>query len=167
MIIDALIDSKELARISALVSTASGLRKALKRSESAKKLYRAFSLGEIPIDRIEAIVRELTDKFQRGVLFRYESEMCLLAVVIEEHDSETAEKFLNDLAEVRVAEMPMSPRVAALCLRTRRLHPRNQLKDYGSSEAMLNTFEELFPLLQKSSPGIWVDKFEGGVERAS
>lgn len=160
MILNSLIDAKELEQTCALVSTASGLRKALKRSESAKRLYRAFALGTIPIDQVQPIVQEFTEQFQRGTHFQYEPELCLLAVVLEELDSDGAVNFLTDLADVSIAEMPMSPKVAAICLQNRKLRPKNQVKDYGSTLPIHNAFEELTAGFHRSPPTVTVHQFE-------
>ena len=167
MIIDELIDTRELDRVSAIVSTASGLRKALKRTESAKRLYRVLALGEIPIERVEVIVHELTQHFQHGVHFRYEPELCLLAVVLEEHDSEIAAKFLSDLAEVQIAEMPMSSKVAAICLENRKRHPKNQRKHYVASVPTWYTFEELRLSPTPSVPTLIKHRFERSIGHAT
>lgn len=167
MSIETAIDTTEIERTSALVSTASGLRKALKRTRSAKDLHRAFVLGTIPVETVRDYAQGLTAGFQRGVRFPYEPELCLLAVALEENESDVAEEFLRDLAQVRVAEMPMSPRVAALCLNARKSYPKNKLKVYRASSTPSIQFELLQPLPEHLVPIVTVHQFAQGAFHVS
>lgn len=153
------IDTTEIERTSALVSTPPALRAALKRTQSAKTLHRAFVLGTIPIDSVSDYVQELTGQFERGVRFPYEPELCLLAVVLEESNSPIADQFLKDLSRVRVAELPMSPKVAEICLNARRRYPRNKIKVYRSSSTILTHFEVISPLPERSNPAVKIYRF--------
>jgi hypothetical protein len=69
---------------------------------------------------IEEFVRERLVDLKPKTYFRHEPAFCALAVALETLPMPAAEVFLSELAALRIAEMPISSRVAALCLQRRR-----------------------------------------------
>jgi hypothetical protein len=119
MLIHRLIDADEIANLCAVVSTPAGLREALRGTASAQKLLEALDLGLVSTENLRDFAQNLTKDFTPGVRFSDEPELCLLAVVLENHESSFSDTFLTDLAAVNVAELPLAPRVARLCLQSR------------------------------------------------
>jgi len=64
-------------------------------------------------------VRERLIDLKPKTYFPHESAFCGLAVALETLPMPVAEDFLSELAALKIAEMPISSRVAALCLERR------------------------------------------------
>jgi hypothetical protein len=69
---------------------------------------------------IEEFVRGRLVDLKPKIYFPHEPAFCALAVALETLSIPAAEDFLSELAALRIAEMPISSRVAALNLRHRR-----------------------------------------------
>ncbi len=114
--ISTMINTDEIKTICALAATPRAVRAALKNSVSARTLGCLLASGKIKIESIREYAQKLTEDFTPGKHFQYEAEFSLLAVVLEADKSFLGYQFLRDLADVQVVEMPMSPKVASLCL---------------------------------------------------
>jgi hypothetical protein len=72
-----------------------------------------------PRREIEEFVRERLVDLKPKIYFPHEASFCALAVALETLPMPVAEEFLSELAALRIAEMPLSSRVATLCFRSR------------------------------------------------
>lgn len=101
------------------ISTAEGLRAFLSCRPEVIELRRAFEAEAIDSDDFHSFVNELLGHFRRGARFHAEGVIAALAVAIETLPARFAQEFLQDLARVKIAELPLAPRVARLSLRER------------------------------------------------
>jgi hypothetical protein len=101
------------------ISTAEGLRSYLSRHVEVARLREALKAGAVTFADLEAFMLALIAQFVPGT--RNANDVVIAAVVvgIEPLPAAALQDFLEDLARVRIAEMPMAPRVARLSLRER------------------------------------------------
>ena len=93
-------------------STAPALRQLLTQRDEVRKVGEAFADGSLTDDQIGSFVRTLLCELQTGVHFRHDVTLAALAVALAEQRTAFVEEFLHELAELHVAEIPLSPRVA-------------------------------------------------------
>lgn len=101
------------------ISTAEGVRNHLSARPEVVALRGALKTGSVTFDDVGAFVRELIAEFVRGTRSPADSVIAAVVVAIEMLPPASIQEFLEDLARVKIAEMPMSPRVARLSLRER------------------------------------------------
>ncbi len=101
------------------ISTAEGLRAFLGFRPEVIEFRRALDAQVLDDGDLRGFVSELLGQFVRGTRFPDESVLAAVAVAIETLPAQFAEQFLEDLARVRIAELPLAPRVARLSLRER------------------------------------------------
>jgi hypothetical protein len=101
------------------ISTAEGLRSFLSSRPEVIDLRHALDAQAIDSDDVHSFVSELLGHFRRGTRFGEEPVLAAVAVAVETLPAPFAQEFLEDLARVRVAELPLAPRVARLSLRER------------------------------------------------
>ncbi len=119
MILNAL-DSEHIAQIVFTIATPKALRAILQTNEEIKAVRKQILNNPNAQIEIEEFVRDRLIDLKPKRYFPHEPAFCALAVAIENLPVPMAEKFLNELAELKIAEMPMSSRVAVLCLQRRR-----------------------------------------------
>lgn len=115
------LDSNEIAQIVFTVATPNAICAVLRaRSDiAAIKRHLFDDAGEAQRD-IEGFVRERLIDLKPKTYFPHEPAFCALAVVLETLPVPVAEKLLSELSSLEIAEMPISSRVAKLCLQKRR-----------------------------------------------
>jgi len=101
---------------------ARALRRRLLRMPQVRAVSDALSRQTITDDDIGAHVSRLFSDFRAGERFEHDLALAALAVVLESRGTRFAEDFLAKLSRFRLAEMPVSPRVAAECVARRKLH---------------------------------------------
>lgn len=101
------------------ISTAEGFRNHLSRRQEVLALRRALEAGAISFDDVQVFIQGLLAGFVRGGRSHAEVVIAAVVVAIEPLTLPGIDEFLVDLARVKVAEMPMSPRVARLSRRER------------------------------------------------
>jgi hypothetical protein len=101
------------------ISTAEGVRSHLAGRREVLALRQALDAGAIAFEDVQAFARGLVGQFVRGTHSPADAVLAAVVVAIEPLPSGPIEEFLKNLAGVKVAEMPMSPRVARLALRER------------------------------------------------
>jgi hypothetical protein len=115
-----LLDSDDIAQVVLTVATPNALCGIL-RSHKDVVAVRQHLLGSMDARReIEAFVRERLVDLKPKIYFPHEAAFCALAVALEPLSMPAAEDLLSELAALQIAEMPISSRVAVLCLRHRR-----------------------------------------------
>lgn len=115
-----LLDSDDIAQVVLTVATPNALCIIL-RTHRDVKAVRQHLLNSMDARReIEEFVRERLFDLKPKLYFPHEPAFCALAVALETLPTPAAEDLLSELAALRIAEMPMSSRVAVLCLRHRR-----------------------------------------------
>lgn len=115
------LDSDEIAQVVFTVATPNAIC-AILRSRSdiaASKRYLLDNVVEAG-QAIEEFVKERLFDLKPRIYFPHEPAFCALAVVLEALPLPLAEKFLSELSALKIAEMPVSSRVAELCLKRRR-----------------------------------------------
>jgi hypothetical protein len=95
------------------------MRLALRNKREFGEFVKQYGEGQITPPIIDRLVRDLMSNFRRGERFEYDVTLAFLCVCLESILNPFASQFLNDLAALRLVEMPLSPRVAKECLRQR------------------------------------------------
>lgn len=115
------LDSEEIAQVVFTVATPKALCSILRTHSHVEAARRQlFENADDARRGIEEFVRERLVDLKPKTYFPHEPAFCALAVALETLPMPAAEDFLSELAALRIAEMPISPRVAALCLKRRR-----------------------------------------------
>jgi hypothetical protein len=111
------LDSEEIAQVVFTVATPQAVCSILRTNSHVDAAWRHLyeNAYEARCD-IEEFVRERLLDLKSNTYFPHEPAFCALAVALETLPMPAAEDFLSELAALRIAEMPISPRVAALCL---------------------------------------------------
>ena len=115
-----LLDSDDIAHVVLTVATPNAIYGIL-RNRKDVVVVRKYLLNSMDAHReIEEFVRERLVDLKPKVYFPHEAAFCALAVALEPLSMPAAQSFLSQLAALRIAEMPISSRVAAICLLHRR-----------------------------------------------
>jgi hypothetical protein len=138
------------------VATAPALRRLLNRSPEVKEVKQAFRTGEVTETSIGNFVKSLMRDLSPGVPFRHDLALAALAVVLEKRPTQFAEEFLRDLAQLKLAEMSMSIRVARECLASRvdvAANKRSTLQLAEPGEVKILLYQESSDLESLDRPG--------------
>jgi hypothetical protein len=111
-----------------IVTSASGLRRALVKSPLVDRLRRAIASGAIPESSIRAYCERLMQAFERGGRFPHELALAALCIALEERVTPFVEEFLLDLARLDIVEMPLAPELARECLKRWYALPRAKMR---------------------------------------
>lgn len=114
-------------------STAPALRHYFLTRPEIWEVRQSLQQGRITDDTVADFVATLLGSFTTGVHFEHDVTLAALAVVLEDRLTKWVEQFLQQLAELQIAEMPFAPRVATEVISRRRRMAENLL-DPGSSE---------------------------------
>jgi hypothetical protein len=93
-------------------ASASALYEFLTRRPEVKEVALARSRGATTEEAISEFGESLLKELTKGVLFQHDITFAALAVALASRPTKFADRFLRDLGEVDIAEMPLSPRVA-------------------------------------------------------
>lgn len=111
------LDSEDVSQIVLSIATPKAICSILRTHSHVEAARRHLFENAYEAQRdIEEFVRERLSDLKSKTYFPHEPAFCALAVVLETLPMPAAEDFLSELAVLRIAEMPISPRVAALCL---------------------------------------------------
>jgi len=114
------LDSEDIAQLVFTIATPMAVCSILRtHSDIAAVRRQLFENADDARQEIEEFVRERLVDLKPKTYFPHEPAFCALAVALETLPMPAAEKFLSELAALKIAEMPLSSRVAALCLRRR------------------------------------------------
>lgn len=115
------LDSEEIAQVVFTVATPKAVCSILRTLIDIEAVRRQlFENADNAQRDIEGFVRERLVDLKPKTYFPHEPAFCALAVALETMPMPIAENFLSELAALKIAEMPISSRVAALCLQRRR-----------------------------------------------
>ena len=109
-----------LAELAMIVAMPSALRQKLKIRPEVNDLRQAITQNAVTQDDIELFVQNIMRDFVPGTRFIHEPALAALSVAIEYIPGTFAQDLLEDLSRTRILEMPLSPRVAEICLQKRR-----------------------------------------------
>ena len=112
------LDSEEIAQVVFTVATSKALCSILRTHRDVKAVRQYLWESTDARREIEEFIRERLVALRPKTYFPHEPAFCALAVATLRMPA--AEDFLSELAALRIAEMPISSRVAALCLKRRR-----------------------------------------------
>ncbi len=114
------LDSEDIAHLVFSIATPNALCNILRTHKDVEVVRRyLFDNADDARQFIEEYVRERLIDLNPKTHFQHEPAFCALAVALETLPMPASENFLSELAALKIAEMPMSPRVAALCLERR------------------------------------------------
>ena len=115
------LDSEKIAQIGFTVATPKALVAILRtRPEIAAVRRYLFDNAYNARRSVEDYVRNRLIDLKPKTYFPHEPAFCALAVALETLPMPVAEEFLSELAALKIAEMPLSSRVAVICLQRRR-----------------------------------------------
>ena len=103
-------------------STGEALYDHLAESGYVASLRREIASSATSNEQIEQFVRELLRDFRRGAKFPWDTTIAAVAVALRYVPGDFATRFLGELSALRVAEIPLAPRVSAIALAQRREH---------------------------------------------
>jgi hypothetical protein len=116
-----LLDSEDIAQVVLTVATPNALCGILRTHKDVEAVRRyLFDNADDARQAIEEYVRERLIDLKPKIHFPHEPAICALAVALETLPMPAAGDFLYELAALKIAEMPISSRVAILCLERRR-----------------------------------------------
>jgi hypothetical protein len=101
------------------VSTASAMRVLIRDTPEVRFLSGELAGGRLTELAIETFAKDLLASFRKGERYGYDNVFAAIAVLLESHPGDFADKFLHDLAALRSSEMPMATRMARHCLTIR------------------------------------------------
>lgn len=145
----------ELERILALaddmalsaISTPEAFRARLSERPEVISLRRALQAEAVTLDQVWEFVRGLLGNFRRGVQLPEDIVIAAVSVAVETYPVRAVQEFMEDLARVRVSEMPLAPRVARLGLaeRNKRVTPFT-LRVLRIAEPLPQPFDRFDPI---------------------
>jgi len=98
---------------------AAAMRERLLSLPEVRRAIAALDEGALAENDIRQFVSTLMAEFSEGVRFPYDVALAAIAVVLEGRSSDFADEYLHDLSRLKLAEMPLSIRVARECLKYR------------------------------------------------
>lgn len=129
-----------------VVSSPAALRAALRACAEVQSLKRAMREGRVLPVAVDAFVSVLLEGFERGKVFGFDVALAALAAGVEALWLPWADRFLTELSNLRVAEIPLAGRVAALSLRARKRVEVAAVKYqrvYSARDSVLRSDEEM------------------------
>ena len=122
-------------------------------SDAYSKLRSAIESGTLTGPDIEAFVKNLLRDFQPGRVFYGDKLLALVAQVVIRGPQPFSGRYLSELTALDCAELPISPRVAALGLKEhRRLFPETTAKTWSLSNSVRYDRIELFDVVDPEPP---------------
>jgi hypothetical protein len=109
-------DWAALRKDCAPISTADALFGFLSLHPTVRKLVFGISSGAIPEAAISEFVEGLFAAFRPGTRFDADIPLAAIATALSSRYTSFSRKFVKDLAEVKIREMPFAPRVARTSL---------------------------------------------------
>ena len=113
------LSSDAILELGMAVSTPEGLATLLKRRPEVLELRRALDQGSITPEHLRQFAASVFQRFEAGKRFYADVTFCALAMAMETYATTFAEEYLRELSGLRIAEMPMSAKVAKIALHAR------------------------------------------------
>lgn len=101
------------------IATPPALYRALNRSPQVAAIRQALASGQLTEDAIRRFSDNLTGSIKVGSPFEHDVAIAAIAVALQDRATTFADDYLRALANLKLAEMPMSIRVARECLKKR------------------------------------------------
>lgn len=101
------------------VSTPEAALQLLRRSTQVRDLHEALRSEAVTFSETEVFVQQLMREFLPGIRFAREHALGAIAVAAGRFANEFSERFLTKLSGLRLAELPLAPRVARAILEER------------------------------------------------
>jgi hypothetical protein len=110
------LDSTGIHQLSISISSPVSLHDRLDKLEAVEKVRERIREGSLGFDEIRIAISEWLRQLVRGTRLPSESAVSALAVAVEKIPGPDAEQFLKELAGLRILEMPIASRIAAVSL---------------------------------------------------
>lgn len=117
-VLDSLL-SDEINAYACALSTDASLKQFLEHRPEVRAVSQAMRSGAITDDLVRSFIATLLKDQRKGVLFCHDRVLAAVAVALAGVYSTFANQYLRDLSSLKIAEMPMGPRVARLLLEQR------------------------------------------------
>ena len=101
------------------------IRYILVRTKECKQLRDAYWSGNLSEVELRRYIQSLLEEFVYGKKFPYDMTLSLVAVVLETLYTRFADEYLSTLANLELSEIPLSIRVAKLCVQKRQQRTNN------------------------------------------
>ena len=136
----------------AMISTVESLQEYLLSSSVLADIRRRIKAGVLGDQDIAKFVRELMSQFTPGASFFGDSLLALVAIVLSRKPGKFAQETLAELADLDVAEIQKSPRIARKLLKER----NDNLTDViNREEEFYRAFSDVFELCLDDEPA-WI-----------
>jgi hypothetical protein len=116
----AALDSDEVKELSMTISLPASLHDHLETLPVVRNIKEKINEGSLVFEQIQSTVSEWMGDFRPGTRFAHEPALSALAVALERRPGPDTEQFLEQLASLRIMEIPIAPRIASECLRNRK-----------------------------------------------
>lgn len=103
-------------------ASAESLAETLRRSSEVAELRKYIAIQVIDRAQVEDFIRDIVSRVEIGKRSSYDISLAALAIVYERLGGPFPTEFLERLASLQVAELPMSTRVARIARRVRTAH---------------------------------------------
>ena len=108
--------SDDLFISTAAIATADALFAVLETQRDVLRLRISIGDSVVTSPDISSFVEGLLKSFKRGVHFPHDLTLAALAASLSTVPTDFAHEYLEKLSNVRIQEMPMAPRIAAIAL---------------------------------------------------
>ena len=121
------------------------MRYILLRTKECKQLRDAYWSGNLSEAELRRYIQGLLGEFVSGEKFYYDMTLSLVAVALEPLYTSFADEYLTTLANLELSEMPLSIRVAKLCVQTRQQGTNNVYRKFSVSPVeKFNMYRDTF-----------------------
>ena len=109
------------------------IRYILARTEECAQLRNAYRTGNISETELRRYIQSMMKDFVPGTKFPYDMTLSLVAVSLEPFFTGFADEYLSTLTNLELSEMPLSIRVAKLCVQARQQRAKNSFRTFSVS----------------------------------
>ena len=96
------------------------MRKVLLRTKECDEFREKYRSGILTDNLLRQYIQDLMSNLRIGERFPFDTALALLAVGLEKFKTELAKEYLSELAELELAELPLSIEVSKVCLAEQR-----------------------------------------------
>jgi hypothetical protein len=126
------------------------MRKILLRTQECAELRKAYWSGSLTESVLRQYIQNLMSNMRVGERFPFDIVLALIAVGLEQFNTEFAEEYLSDLASLELAELPVSIGVAKVCLVKRDERAANIYRTFSSSPVIeTDIYQEISRIPEK------------------
>ena len=126
------------------------MRYILVRTKECKQLQDAYRSGNLSEAELRRYIQGLLGEFVSGEKFYYDMTLSLVAVALEPFYTSFADEYLTTLADLELLEIPLSIRVAKLCVQTRQQRTNNDYRKFSVSRVKVFNVRKTFKARERA-----------------